>query len=144
MVCKWPALLVAAPLLAGPSIFMARVDREGLPPFEGEQGKVYVLKGEGCGSLREGAQVQLRRPGDLQPTGQLVIVRATDGYAEGRMVVPGKTYPMQGDEAVPVAENLPSQANATAAPLSAASGQPAPGKAGSRQKPRRKRKPPLN
>jgi hypothetical protein len=141
MASRWLVLLVAAPLLAGPSIVMARIDREGLPPFEGEQGKIYVLQGEGCGKLHAGTQVQLRRPGDLQPTGQLVIVRAEADHAEGKLVVPGKTYPMQGDEAIPVAEDQPPKAETPAPPPAAAPRQPAPGKAGSRKKPRPRRKP---
>ncbi|MDR3672337.1 MAG: hypothetical protein P4L36_15930 [Holophaga sp.] len=103
----WPVLLLAPPLLAGPAIVLSRIDRTGLPPYEGEKGRIYILTGEGCASLHPEVQVVLRRPGTGLQAGRLVILEAAGNSAVGRLVAPGEAYPMKGDEALPQAEKPP-------------------------------------
>jgi hypothetical protein len=131
----WPALVLAAPLLAGPAIVLSRIDRTGLPPYEGEQGKIYILKGEGCAALHAEAQVLLRRPGGGLQAGRLVIIQAAADSAVGRLVAPGEAYPMKGDEALPQAETPPAKPSPAQAPAP----KPQPQAAG--RKPRRKARP---
>jgi hypothetical protein len=120
----WPAIVLTGPLLAGPSIFLARIERTGLPPCEGEQGRIYILKGEACGTLRQGGQVLLRRPENRLGVGRLTIIQVADGYAVGKLVEAGASYPLKGDEAIAVEEPAP----ASQRPLPEPASLPAPRK----------------
>jgi hypothetical protein len=133
----WPALVLAVPLLAGPGIVLTRIDRTGLPPYEGEQGRVYVLKGPGCAALHPETQVLLRRPGGGLEAGRLVITEATADSALGRLLAPGAAYPMKGDEALPQAEQPPAKPGPPPPPAT----QPQPQPQATGRKPRRKPRP---
>ena len=114
------ALLLSGSLLAGPAIFLERIDRAGLPPYVGEQGKLYILQGDGCETLRKGNRVELRRPGKGIRTGKLAITQAADHSAVGELVEAGTHFPMKGDEATLLAEEPPPQAHTpVAAPAQA-------------------------
>jgi hypothetical protein len=107
----WPVLFLAIPLAAGPAMVLARIDRAGLPPYEGEQGRLYVLEGASCGALRQGSQVLLRRPGTGLQVGRLVILRAAGDSAVGELAAPGEDFPQKGDEAILAVETRPAKAS---------------------------------
>jgi|GEM_PF-2514121 hypothetical protein len=147
MVSLWSSLILTFSVLAGPRIFLARVERTGLPPYTDDQGKIYILQGEACGTLRVRSRVVLQRPGSNLTIGTLSIVSVADGSAVGTMMEPGITFPMKGDEAIALPDLPPPQAAPPAAPP-----QPnalAPARSSKRAtarstRPKRKPKPPVS
>jgi hypothetical protein len=90
---------VAVTLQAAP-LAVARVVREGLPPYE-ESGPLYRVEGDGCDQLRPGRVLLPVRPREPRSLGQLEVVRASAGFILARQLKPGATYPMKGDLIVP-------------------------------------------
>lgn len=84
------------PLLCAASLRVARVEREGLPPYEDGE-KVYRIEGSGVAALKVGEILALRRIGEKRNLGRIQITVVKDGYAQARLAVPGETYLLKGD-----------------------------------------------
>ena len=92
--------LLALPLMAGPALRIAAVERKGWPPFEDDR-RVYRIEGEAVARLRVGEKLILQRPGtDIDP-GRLKVAVVAPGFVEAYLDRPGSTYPLRGDVAEP-------------------------------------------
>jgi hypothetical protein len=112
------------PLLAGAPLILARVDRTGLPPYEGEKGKIYILQGEDTAGLKVGSWIQLNRPNGGPVSGKLTLTKVTAQNVVGTLAEAQANFPMKGDIGTPIpAETLAPVA--TTAPATPTAIQPA-------------------
>jgi hypothetical protein len=95
----WLAAIPAQP--AAPPLTVARVVREGLPPYDDSANRLYRLEGVGCDRLKPGSMLLLHRDEERRPMASLEVVQVMPEYALARVATPGATFPLRGDLAFP-------------------------------------------
>jgi hypothetical protein len=95
----WLAAIPAQP--TAPPLTVARVVREGLPPYDDAANRLYRLEGVGCDHLKPGSILLLHRDEERRLMASLEVVQVMPEYALARMASPGETFPLRGDLAFP-------------------------------------------
>jgi hypothetical protein len=98
---KWLALLLGLTLGAEPPLHIVSVGHPGLPPYEASD-RIYRLEGSGCASLCVGEWLLLRREGDRRHMGRLQVLSVQADHAQAKLTMPGETFPLKGDRAIPL------------------------------------------
>lgn len=92
-------------LAAAEPLRIVAVERQGLPPYEDDQ-RLYRLTGRS--GLSPGEFLELSRPGSRARPGRLRVQQATSRGVLATLALRGDTYPLKGDQALPLDRpNLP-------------------------------------
>jgi hypothetical protein len=91
----WLAAIPAQPAAA--PLCVARVVREGLPPYDDTASRLYRLEGLGCDRLKPGAILLLHREEERRALASLEVIQVMPEYALARVATPGETFPLRGD-----------------------------------------------
>ena len=95
----WLAAIPAQPAAA--PLTVARVVREGLPPYDDTGDRLYRLEGLGCARLKPGGILLLHRDEERRALASLEVIQVMPEYALARVATPGETFPLRGDLAFP-------------------------------------------